>query len=69
MHFFRSRIKFQPIVCTFPEASAAAAAELLIDMGDSAVVLRRFACTGTAAHAYVFDGAAESGGLMALKVG
>ena len=38
-------------------------------MGLSAAVLLGLACTGSAAHSDVFDGAAEAGHFMALKMG
>ena len=49
--------------------ASAAAAELLTDSRLSACVLLHFSGTASAAHTDIFDGTAETGGLMTFEMG
>ena len=61
VHFSGCFIEDQAAVGTFLLAASATAALTFLDIWFSAAVLLGFSGTGTAAHANVFDGAAEAG--------
>ncbi len=63
---------FTYVIASLPHSFAqrsAAAAELLADSRLSACVLLHFSGTASAAHTDVFDGTAETGGLMTFEMG
>ena len=68
MHFFCAFIKYQPVVGTFAQTAPTSAAEIVRDMRNTIGVLFRLTGTGATAHTDVFDGAAESCHLVALKM-
>ena len=69
MHLFRGFIEYQTAVGAFFLTAAAATAQALLNVRFSAAVLLGFSGTGTAAHANVFDCAAEAGRFMPLEMG
>ena len=69
VHFSGGFIENETAVGTFLLTAAAAPAELFLDVWFSTAVLIGLTGARTAAHADIFDRAAEAGHLMSLEMG